>query len=261
MRFHVIVPALVALLLLVSGPGPLQGRPAHAAQALPTYLRADMATLDRAFVAALALTSQEKPEPSRKSMAVLVPTWKAFQAKYISVNPADGQWRADFDTVDGMIERADELVRAGGALVAAHDELEGVRITMMALRERNGIAYYLDHLTRFHEPMEAIVLAGKEKTPETLTAADVEAIRSHLPLAHECWNAALAADFDAALFGFPAEKQAAMKRLIAAESESLAQLQAAIDGGDPALTIQRAVGIKPSFAALFMLFGDFETVS
>lgn len=116
-------------------------------------------------------------------------------------------------------------------------------------------------MTRFHEPMETIVLAGKGKTPETLTPADVQAIRSHFPLARTIWNETLAAQFDAALFGFPPEKQAAMQKHIAAESEALARLQAALDGGDTEAVIHRAVAPKPSFSVLFTLFGDFETVS
>lgn len=248
--------AIAGMILLASGPHVT--RPTSAAPAPATYLLADMVTLDRAYIAALALTSQEKLEPSQKSMAILVPTWQAFRVKYIAANPADPQWRPDFDTVGGMIERADGIVRTGSDLVAAHDELEGVRITLMGLRERNGIEYYVDHLTRFHEPMEAIVLAGKGKTTETLSSADLEAIRSHLPVAREIWSGVTTAHFDPALFGFTAEKQAAMQKQIAAETDALTQLQAALDAGDTAAVAQRAVALKPSFSVLFMLFGDFD---
>lgn len=256
-----LLPTLATLALLATTAAPLLSRPTAAAPALPTYLTADMVTLDRAYIAALALTSQEKPEPSRKAMAILVPTWQAFQVKYIGANPADAQWRLDFDAVNGMIARADEIVTTGADLVAAHDELEGVRITLMELRERNGIAYYVDALTRYHEPMEAIVLAGKGKTPETLTAADLETIQAHLGEAEALWRQIQAAPFDAALFGFAPERQAALQQQVAAESEALARLRAALEAGDTAAIIQRAVAIKPAFATLFMLFGDFEGLS
>ena len=191
-------------------------------------------------------------------MAVLVPTWQAFQVKYIAANPADPQWRPDFDAVGGMIERADGIVKTGSDLVAAHDELEGVRITLMHLRERNGVEYYVDRLTRFHEPMEAIVLAAKGKTAETLTSADLETIRANLPEAQTIWSEVTAARFEPALFGFGGEKHAAMQKQIAAETDALAQLQAALDDGGPAAIAQRSVALKPSFSVLFMLFGDFE---
>jgi hypothetical protein len=226
-----------------------------------TYLRADMAALDRAYIAALALTSQEKLIPARRAMAVLVPTWQAFQAKYAQVNPSDPQWSVDFDDVDGRIHRADAIVTAGTALLDAHEELEGVRITLMGLRERSGIDYYVDDLTRFHEPMETIVLAAKDKTPESFTPADLATIQAHLPEAQARWQRVVAHEFDAALFGFPESKQTALRAGIAAETEALAQLEQALAAGDTTAIVKRSVAIKPSFAALFMLFGDFETLS
>lgn len=260
-RLFLVLRTLAAVTAVAVALGPLPLQPAAAAPvALPTYLAADMVTLDRAYIAALALTSQEKLEPSQKAMAVLVPTWQAFQAKYVAANPADPQWRLDFDAVNGMIERADGIVRTGAPLVAAHEELEGVRITLMDLRERNGLEYYVDHLTRFHEPMEAIVLAGKDATPDSISPAEIAAIRAHLDEARAIWAVATAAPFDAALFGFTPEKQATMARQIAAESEALTRLDAALAGDDPSAVIQRAVALKPSFSVLFMLFGDFETL-
>ena len=250
--------ALAAVLVAALTISPRLARPAVAAPMPPTYLLADMVTLDRAYIAALALTSQEKLEPSQRSMAILVPTWAAFQAKYVGANPADPQWRPDFDAVDGMIARADEIVRTNSGLVAAHDELEGVRITLMELRERNGLPYFVDHLTRYHEPMEAIVLAAKGKTPETLTAADLDVIRGHLPEAHAIWADVVAAPFDATLFGFGAEKHAALQKQVSMEANALAQLQAALDAGDTPAIIQRSMALKGVFAPLFMMFADFE---
>lgn len=235
--------------------------PASAAPGLPTHLLSDMVTFDRAYIAALALTSQEKPEPSQKAMRILVPTWAAFQAKYIDANPNDPQWRPDLDAVGGMIERADGIVRTGSDLVTAHDELEDVRMTLMHLRERNGIPYYVDPLTRFHEPMEAIVLAGKGKSADTLSPADLETIRAQLPHARTIWAEVSATPFDAALFGFTPEKQAALQKQIVAETDALTQLQMALDSGDPGAIAQRAVALKPSFSVLFMMFGDFDGLS
>jgi hypothetical protein len=247
-----IVGLLVSSLLLVGTP--------HQTTA-QTYLRADMASLDRAYIAALALTSQEKVEPSRRAMAVLVPTWQGFKAKYAHVSPADAQWSVEFDDVDGRIHHADAIVTAGTALLDAHEELEGVRFTFMELRERNGIEYYVDDLTRFHAPMEAIVLAAKDKSPDTFTPADLAIIKAQLPEAQAVWQRIATREFDAALFGFPESKLMALQTGIGAETEALVQLERAIDAGDMPAIIKRSVAIKPGFAALFMLFGDFETVT
>lgn len=62
---------------------------------------------------------------------------------------------------------------------------------------RNGIDYFIDRLTAFHEPMEAIVLAAKDKTGDTLTDADIALIRKRMPQAEQAWQRVAAAKLDA----------------------------------------------------------------
>ncbi|MGE3912125.1 MAG: hypothetical protein AB7K36_22385, partial [Chloroflexota bacterium] len=82
-----------------------------------------------------------------------------------------------------------------------------------------------------------------------------------LPQAQAIWQRITAREFDQALFGFPESKLTALQTGMAAETEALAQLEQALSTGDTQTIIKRSVGVKPNFAALFMLFADFETVS
>ena len=96
-----------------------------------------------------------------------------------------------------MVNDAVKIVVSERKVTDAHEALEHVREVLMKLRQRNGIDYFIDRLTAFHEPMEAIVLAAKDKTGDTLTDADIALIRKRMPQAEQAWQRVAAAKLDA----------------------------------------------------------------
>lgn len=221
--------------------------------------RQDMVKLDKVYIAALALTSQGKVDESRKAVAALRESWQAFKTGHYNANPADKQWKSDFDAVEKMVAKAVAIVGAPGKNVTeAHEALEDVRNVLMKLRQRNRIDYYIDGLTAFHHPMEEIVLAAKDKTAQTLSDADVSKIRKTLPEAEKLWKTVGASKLDAAVYQLsPAQADDAAK-LVQLESAALAALKDALATGDKAQIAKAAVAIKPNFAKLFMTFANFE---
>ncbi|MBF0280809.1 MAG: hypothetical protein HQM13_23660 [SAR324 cluster bacterium] len=224
------------------------------------FLQRDMVSFDQAYIPALALTSQEKSGPSKKAMELLKSNWSGFKKNYYDKNRKDFSWKKDFDHIDELILKADRIVKSGKNLKDAHEELEGIRNVFLALRQRNGINYFVDYLTEFHEPMEGIVLSALKKTPETLTSENVNTIRNLLPQTISLWEKIQKDSFDQELFRFNDSKITQMKKLMKSEGMALEQLQNALEGSDHALLIKRSVAIKPNFAKLFMMFGDFETL-
>lgn len=220
-------------------------------------LRQDMVRLDKSYIAALALTSQAKVAESRKAMEILAGSWKGFKDRYYDANPGDAQWKKDLDAADHMIAEASQIVVSDRKVTDAHETLEEMRMVMMKLRARNGIEYFVDHLTAFHEPMEAIVLAAKDKTPETLTDADVQRIRATLPEAEALWKRVMAGNLDGPTYALDASQLERARKLMQTEQQALATLKSALAAGDKPAIIKAAVGVKPNFAALFMTFGDF----
>lgn len=217
----------------------------------------DMVRLDQVYIPVLALTSDEKVAGSRKAMDALRPVWQAFHKQHRGGMPGDPQWRADFDKVDGYIQAADKIIQSGVNVKQAHEELEHVRLVFLDLRQRNHITYYIDHLTRFHEPMEKIVLAAKGKTEATLTDKDIDTIRKALPHAFELWGATLHARFDAQVYGFDRKQAHTLKALVKKEQAVLVSLDKAVTSGNRKDIIQAALAIKPNFAKMFKLFGRF----
>jgi hypothetical protein len=225
----------------------------------PKNLQKEFASFDKFYIPALSLTSQGKMEQSKVAMMLLKEKWKTFKGKYYNHIPKDSEWKQNFDDVEQMILEADEIVKNGEDLLGAHELLESVRFTFMELRKRNGIDYYVDYLTEFHEPMEEIVLTAKGKTPDTLTDADMSKIRELLAESSHLLDKIETARFDASLFGFSDEKAELMNEYVRLEFESLSKLRQSIENGDKNLIIKSAAGIKPNFVKLFLLFGDFES--
>src|SRR4030042_6777926 len=137
----------------------------------------DTAMFDKAYSPSLFLTGQGKVEESKMSMKFLKESWALFKKKYYSAQPKDGQWKKDMDEVEDLIITADETVASGNDLPSAHEDLEGVRMTLMDARQRNKIEYFPDYLPEFHGVMEEIFDAADKKKPETPGAKDTQNIK------------------------------------------------------------------------------------
>jgi hypothetical protein len=220
-------------------------------------LTRDMAALDRAYIPALSVTSAGNVPMSQKAMRVLTDTWQGFKAKYSDYS-FDDAWRADFAYVDAQIRSAAAIVSEGKNVVEAHEALEGVRERLLGTRHRLGIDYYVDYLTAFHGPMEGIFLPAKDKTPATLTDADIAKVRAALPDAKAAWSKVEGARLDNGVFAFSDAKLAEWRDAVKAEGEALRAVEAALHANDKAGLIKAAAALRGNFAKLFTLFGDFE---
>ena len=76
----------------------------------------------------------------------------------------------------------------------------------------------------------------------------------------ESWHKVDSAPFDAALFGFGPEKVKKMNQLIELETEALNKLRQALGKKNKEMIIKTAKGVKPNYAQLYKLFGDFDSI-
>ena len=129
------------------------------------------------------------------------------------------------------------------------------------MRARNGIDYFADYLTEFHENMEAIVLAVKGKNPSTLSENDIAVMQDHLPAAKADWDRVLSANLNSELFNFGEAQVGKINQLLNAEKTALASLEATLKEGDPEEPIKAAAAIEPVFAKMFKMYGDFDRLS
>lgn len=257
-RYFVPIPALLLICLIsaacTSTPKSETAEPHSQPDAVS--LKKDMVRFDRAYIPALALTSQMKHEASVQAMNRLQTQWEKFQGEYSDLSAEEEAWREALTTIELMILEAERRVVQEQDLQGAHQSLEGIRMEFLLLREAAGIDYYLDLLTLYHEPMEEIVLAGAAVAETKDFEAHAEQIQGAFEEARRAWNQVVTAEFDADLFGFGPRERQRLRENVTAESQALQRLENALESGEG--VAKAAVSLKPPFADLFMLFGNFE---
>jgi hypothetical protein len=235
-----------------------------ACAALPARagLHEDMVALDQAYIPALALTNQPKPDAAKRAMERLRAQWNAFRAAYPTTPPGYpvDRWASTEREVEAALVAAEKNLAAGRSL-DAHEDLERVREAQFALRRAAGVPYFMDDLTAFHTAMEKLARAAAGKDAATLSAAQAAALRDAYAEADRTWREVLANRTLATRHGVAGDKAAAVQAQIDVETKTLAELKAALAANDMAKALEKAVATKPAFSKLFSMFGDFAPVT
>lgn len=237
------------------------------AMALPAgaqdeVLLQDMANLEKAYIPPLFYTSAQQLAPSVKSMNIYKAEWRAFANAYYNYRPDEANWKNYFDLVERAIQEADAIVASGQNLTLAHDALEHVRLTMRQLRIRNGFPKFSpDTLTAFHDPMEAIVLSVKGKTPDQIDDALIASLYDLLSSALFLWDKVEKCPLDPILWHFTDTQTSNYYQYLLSERTALEAFETALNSGDKAAIIAKGVAIKPTFVNTYTLFGDFARIT
>ncbi len=155
-----------------------------------------------------------------------------------------------------VLTQAAELV-AGGDKFSAHAALRSLRNILVELRRSREIDYYLDGLTGFHEPMEAIVRIVRGKSASNLTNSDINAIRVLFPEARTRWDTVSSQVFEAKLYRLDEAQATKLQEQIALEDNALDILEQALSSRARNSIVVAAQGIEPEFIELYRLFGNF----
>jgi hypothetical protein len=221
-------------------------------------LKEDMIALDRAYIPALSITNRTPQSADTKlAMNLMNAQWAIFKQKYAATQGVDKQWQPDMAKIDGYVVAANRIVDSGKDFVKAHEELEGVRLTFLEMRQRAKMPYYLDDLTRFHDPMEEMYLVAKGKSGEQLSDTDIAKIRSEFPQAERLWAVVQKATVDSA-FQLTEGQKGAQAKLMAAETSLLDALKQALSANDRDGIAKNAQALRQPFSQLYVSFGDFS---
>ncbi|MCK4579341.1 MAG: hypothetical protein KAU50_11165 [Candidatus Marinimicrobia bacterium] len=216
-----------------------------------------MAALDRAYIPVLFYTSAESEQDPSTAMKRLQDEWNYFRTRFYYYDRQDTAWQASLNQVGALIAEAGNIVTRGGDKSLAHASLEEVQRVLGALRDRQGIDYYLDGLMVFHYPMEEFVSLAAARTPMTLTRNDIRTLGRMLPSLRSTWDSLATVSLDTALFGFDEKRASLVTEQVMLETISLDALQQALNSGSRNAIITAAAEIKPEFVKLYQLFGDF----
>ena len=222
--------------------------------------------LDAVYIPALSLTNA-KPgdtagaDKARAAMQRLDADWPALRAALLKdlsgKTPAQAAAaRKTLAQVDKALADSRKAMAAGNN-AAAHTALEDVRIDLMKLRRTQGVDYFMDRLTAFHEPMEVLALAGNTLKPQDLRPAQRAELEKTYAEARALWRSVEQNLPDLKAYKLSEAQQAQFNKGMADVSAAMTRLSDALRGNDNAALLKAAAAIKPPFARTFTAFGRY----
>lgn len=215
-----------------------------------------MVALDAVYIPALSLTTAAQKDAAAApraaaAMARLQGRWPSLRVALEIRKPAD--WAAALDAVTRQIDAAAAAVALSNWEVA-HEALEPVRLTLMKAREGAGVDYFVDRLTRFHEPMEVLALAGSRGLVPISPTMRAEIERAFAE-ARAHWRLVEQNLPDHAAYRMSTRRITQFKQALGDEAAALTKLSDALRGSDDAALLKAASAIKPPFSRVFTAFG------
>lgn len=223
--------------------------------------------LDAVYIPALSLTNAKSgdtaaADKARAAMQRLDAGWPALRAALLQdlsgKTPAHAAAaRKTLAQVDKALAGSRKAVAAGN-FEAAHTALEDVRIDLMKLRVAQGVDYFMDRLTAFHEPLEVLALAGNSVKPQDLTPARRAEMEKTFVEARALWRSIERNLPNPQAYKLSGAQQAQFNKGMADETAALTRLSDALRGSDNAALLKAASAIKPPFARTFTAFGQYN---
>lgn len=117
--------------------------------------------------------------------------WYELLRRYHNAPPPefadDERWQSDLATITGYLHIAEWRLHAGH-MKESHEALERVRWIWLGIRERNGVRWFGDELTRYHAVMEPVVKWASGAEHGGVTPENVEDFEVELAKLLEAWR-------------------------------------------------------------------------
>jgi hypothetical protein len=201
------------------------------------------------YRAALFRTNSKAQADSEQAIAETRARWSALSERYARQPPVpydrDPEFAATLKKVDEVLARGQAQI-VGRELAKGHDTLEEVRDLLGALRQRNGVVVYSDHMNAYHEEMEHLLEQGAQtlsKPGGMLTLAGQAAVLDYLAKRLRSQAPATLA------------KESEFGTMVDAVQGSVTALRDAVARQDEA-AVREALGkLKGPYSRLFLKFG------
>ena len=211
-----------------------------------------------AYRSVLFKTNSATQEECRQALAQAQSAWQQVAGRFAAGAPTP--YDRDTQTSATLREVAAVYAQAGAEiernqLKEAHETLEKVRDLLAAMRQRNQVVVFSDHMNAYHEQMEHVLTAGPgllggggtngtSSTSGGLTALALEVgALQHLA-------GRLSSQADAGLRANPE-----FNTLLKAVQQSVADLRAAVLAQDAAAAKAALGKLKGPYSRLFLKFG------
>ncbi len=199
---------------------------------------------------ALFQTNKKNHAKSLESTFSFQQQWLAITEKYSEAPPevyaADPQWKPTLVNIGDITALSIREILAE-KLSDAHETLEAIRDELGALRQRNQVITFSDHVDNYHEAMESLLFL--ELKPYDIDDKGLLLIREEL--------AVLDYLADEMKENAPVEylKKEKFNKAMQGVFGSLKALRHAIDEENPDKVVKAIKGLKPAYAKIFVKFG------
>jgi hypothetical protein len=133
--------------------------PAYAADVVTDAMQAAYGP----YRAALFRTNGKSQPEAQQAISQAQQAWKVVTDRFASKPAApydrDGEFAATLAKVNAVYDKAAAEIGAG-KLPEAHETLEEARDLLAALRLRNGVVVFSDHMNAYHAEMEHLLIEG-----------------------------------------------------------------------------------------------------
>ena len=236
----------------------MQGPGRDRAMAAPGMsFRFDLQNWNQWYKRSLLATSHGAAERVPQPLANSREAWYSFLAYWYATPPPeyaeDTCWQADLAAITGHIHLA-EWLATSGEMYSAHDTLEPVRRIWMDIRTRNGVQWFGDEITRYHDVMEPVVLWGTGQARGGVTEDNFEEFEAEVAALVEAWR-------DLARFRFRPRAprgpggQLQYRIFMTQADAAVKRLHRVVEDGWIEDIPEAAREVKATFLPLFMNFG------
>ncbi len=232
MRLSTFAAALGVLIIATSGCEPVG----------PDALFEDTLALDRAFIPAWQLAQYGHAEAADSALTVLQERWHVFDAKHREFSGL--YWESRLRSVSDLLEEAQSRLSEGdpAGTVAA---LVNGREQLLRARERIGMLYFPDALTRFSHALDSL---GKPHKP-----FGDESFGSNLESASRYWQDVKLFAWDPQRYGLEAATVEVIERDIDVVDRRLSDLAKPTD---PQVLRESVAAIRSAVNRVYAQFGN-----
>ncbi len=230
--------------------------------AAPGDLPSTMAQLDKSYIPALGLSGQADQQAKAKVAFVIFESeWSRFKSRFAASDGFDAAWAGDLESVSDAIAKAREELFENSDGPAAHEALEAVRMTLLESRTRQGIPYFIDSLTLFHNAMEDLLNDRPSKALGAWDTAERTRMAAYLDMAIQRWARVKEAESLIAYAALSPNAEATYRTQWQTIDSILSGAKNSLATGDEKTFSEALERLKPNFIKTFFLFGEFPRSS
>jgi len=207
----------------------------------------------RPYRRSLLATKKGRGEKTKIPLEASREAWYELLDLYLAIPPAefaeDPQWHTDLATITGRLHLGEWLVYAGDR-DRAYEALEPVRHIWLRIRERNGVRWFGDELTRYYDVIEPVVLWGTGETHGGVTPENVAEFEDEVETLASAWQTVRSFRYRP----MARRDRRRFPRFMAREATALRSLQAAAAARQYDQIAEASLEVRNAFLPIFIWF-------